>query len=271
MDSSAAPTPDALAALRAEIDRIDSGLLDLIAERARIGDELGAAKPGAKLPLRPAREVQLMRRLLAAAQGRVDPDLVVEIWRALIAANVRSQKPVDVVVGVGGGADPLRHFDLARRHFGARTRIHRVEAAREALTRSAELENVVAVVPWPNKTGAGMWWHILTESRYHRLFVIAALPMRGGGEEEPEAAVVAAGVPLEPAGDDITLGLAFDRHYKTQRALVEAGLKGAEIARADTRVLVRLDEFMAPEDPRAGLLIRAGLDQFKVVGSYARV
>jgi chorismate mutase len=271
METGAGQPTEALAALRAEIDRIDSSILDLVAERMRLAGDLTAAKTGGGLPLRPAREVQLMRRLIDLAGDRLDADLVVEIWRTLIAANIRRQGPVDVVVGAGGGTDPLRHFDLARRHFGARTRIYRVDAPREALNRAVEADNVVAVVPWPNKTGAGMWWHILTESRYHKLFVIAALPMRAGGDHEPEAAVVAANATLEAAGGDATLGLAFDRHYKTARALQEAGLKGAEIARADTRVLVRLDQFMAPEDPRTGLLIRAGLDQFKIVGSFARV
>jgi chorismate mutase len=262
---------DALASLRADIDRIDGELLKLVGERMGIAEAIAAAKTGTGMPVRPAREVQLLRRLVAQSEGKVEPELVVELWRSLISANVRRQGPVDVVVGAGGGADPLRHFDLARRHFGARTRIYRVDAPREALTRAAEMPNVVAVVPWPNKTGAGMWWHILTESRYHKLFIIAALPMLSASGAEPEAAVVAANTSLEPAGGDFTLALAFDRHYKTARALQEANLPGAEIARADTRVLVRLDEFMAPEDPRAGLLIRAGLDQFKVVGSFARV
>ncbi|MGE0828828.1 MAG: chorismate mutase [Hyphomonadaceae bacterium] len=269
MDSSQARPADALEAARAEIDRIDSALLDLVAQRMAAADAVAAAKPPGGLPFRPAREVQALRRLLAAAGDRIEPELVMELWRSLMAANARRQKIVDVVVGVGGGQDPLRYFDLARRHFGARTRIHRVDDPRAALNRATDSESIVAVLPWPNKTGAGMWWHILTESRYHRLQIIAALPMRGA--EEPEAAIVAAGAPLEPAGGDCTFAMAFDRHYKVARALAEANMQGVEIARADNKVLLRLDGFLAPEDPRGGLLIRAGLDQFRVVGSFARV
>lgn len=261
----------ALEAVRAEIDRIDDDLLRLVGERLRVADQLAQLKPSDGLPLRPAREVQLLRRLLAAAEEKIDADLVVEIWRSLIAANVRRQKPVDVVVGGATGQDPLRLFDLARRHFGARARVQRAEDIRAAINRTAAAENMVAVVPWPGKTGAGMWWHILTESRYHKLHVIAALPIRAGAEAEPEAAVVAAGAPLEAAGGDATLGIAFDRHFKAGKALAEAGIKGVEVARSDTRVLVKLDEFLAPDDPRGGLLVRAGLDQFRVVGSFARV
>ncbi|MGE0045062.1 MAG: chorismate mutase [Hyphomonadaceae bacterium] len=275
MDSQASPAPPAAAAIeaaRAEIDRIDEAMLKLIADRQRVADQLSQAKPAEGLPLRPAREVQLLRRLLAASEEKLEPEVVVEVWRALIAANIRRQKPVDVIVGAGPGQDALRLFDLARRHFGARTRVQRGEDIRAALNKATDAANVVAVVPWPGKTGAGMWWHTLTESRYHRLHVIAALPIRANAAgEEPEAAVVAQGVALEPAGGDATLGIAFDRHYKVQRAMNEAGMTGQEVARSDNKVLIKLDEFLSPDDPRGGLLVRAGLDQFRVVGSFARV
>lgn len=273
MDSASSPpsAPDPLAAKREEIDRIDLQILDLIAQRLNVGDELAKLKPPTGIPIRPAREVQMLRKLLEAAGDRVEADLVVEVWRSLIAANVRRQRPVDVAVGVGGGQDGWRYFDLARRHFGGRTRIHRSDDARAALNKATDTENCVAVVPWPNRTGSGMWWHILTESRYHKLRIIAALPMRANAAEAPEAAVVTAGAMLEETGGDCSFGLAFDRHFKVNRALNETGMKGEEVARADNKVLIRLDGFLHPDDPKCGLLIRAGLDQFRIVGSFARV
>jgi hypothetical protein len=56
-----------------------------------------------------------------------------------------------------------------------------------------------------------------------------------------------------------------------QRALNEVGFTGREIARAEPRVLVRVEGFIGLDDPRAAALARSGLDSVRVLGSYARV
>lgn len=256
-------------AIRAEIDRIDHQVLALVAERLKLADGLAAPKAaaGAALPLRPGREVKLLRRLIADAPAPVEPELVVELWRALIAANVRRQGLVDVVVG--GGNDPVRLFDIARRHFGARTRIHRAADPQTALMRAVAEPNTVAITPWPAGPGVGSWWPALSESRFNKLHLIAGVPMRGEGDE-PEAALFAA-TPHEPAGDDISLLIVFDPHHKAQRALNESGLKGREIARSEPRALLRVEGYVAPDDIRAHGMVRFGLDAVRVLGCYARV
>ncbi|MBX3511745.1 MAG: chorismate mutase, partial [Hyphomonadaceae bacterium] len=102
MDETAQPT---LESLRREIDRVDETILALVAERLRLGDATAAAKaPQPGLPIRPGREVAMLRRLIAAAPAPVDRELVVELWRLLIAANLRRQRVIDVYVG-GGRSD----------------------------------------------------------------------------------------------------------------------------------------------------------------------
>jgi cytochrome P450 len=88
--------------------------------------------------------------------------------------------------------------------------------------------------------------------------------------EEPEAAVFAA-TRHEQAGGDVSLLLAFDPHHRVQRALSEQGLVGREVARAEPRVLLRIEGFVAADDPRAAALTRSGLDSVRVLGSYARI
>jgi hypothetical protein len=56
-----------------------------------------------------------------------------------------------------------------------------------------------------------------------------------------------------------------------QRALNEQGLTGKEVARAEPRVLLRVEGFLAVDDPRAAAMARFGLDSVRVLGSYARV
>ncbi|MET0183318.1 MAG: chorismate mutase [Caulobacterales bacterium] len=257
-----------LDAVRAELDAVDDKILALLAERLKIADGLPALKSDA-VPMRPAREIQMMRRLIAAASEPVEPDLIVELWRVLIAANVRRHGPVDVVVG--GGADPVRLHDIARRHYGSRTRIHRATDPRAALSRAAETPNMVAIVPWPGPSGAGGWWPTLSESRYHKVALIAALPFRGDRAADPEAAVFCKNVPLEPAGQDITVALAFDQHHRALKVLAEAGFNAREMARSEPRVLYRIEGFVPADDVRVTSLARGGLDGFRIVGSFARV
>src|SRR5690606_3729674 len=192
-----------------------------------------------------------------------------EIWRAMIAASLRRQRIIDVVVG-GGRGDPARLFDIARRHFGARTRIKDLGEPQAALQKAAENpETVVAVTSWPAAPGVGAWWPALSVRSFQKLYIIAGLPLLGGSDE-PEAAVFA-GSKTEEAGNDVTMLIAFDPHHRLQRFLNEVAFTGREIARAEPRVLVRVEGFIGLDDPRAAALARSGLDSVRVLGSYARV
>jgi|CXWL01.1.fsa_nt_gi chorismate mutase len=262
---------DPLEAIRREIDGIDNTLLSLFAQRLQLADRVTALKmPQAGLPIRPGREVALLRRLIAAAPAPLERELVLELWRALIAATLRRQRVIDVVVG-GGRSDPTRLFDIARRHFGARTRIQHVGEPQVALLRAVENpDRCVAVTPWPAAPGVGAWWPALCESRFHNLHLIAGLPLWGVGEENPEACVFAA-TPHEQSGGDVSLLIAFDPHHRVQRALKESTLEGKEVARAEPRVLLRIEGFVAPDDPRAAALTQHGLESVRVLGAYARI
>ncbi|ANP45375.1 chorismate mutase [Candidatus Viadribacter manganicus] len=270
MNDQSPPAGSPLETIRAEIDGIDKNLLSLLAERLRAVDKMAGLKPPESgLPIRPGREVALLRRLVAEAPAPLEREFVVEVWRAMIAASLRRQRNIDVVVG-GGRGDPTRLFDIARRHFGARTRIKDLGEPQAALQKAAENpDTIVAVTSWPAAPGVGAWWPALSERRFHNLHLIAGLPLHGSAED-PEAAVFAAS-PTEEAGADITLLMAFDPHHRLQRALNEVGLNGREVARAEPRVLLRVDGFLALDDARAGALARAGLESVRVLGSYARV
>lgn len=263
-------TPDPIEAIRREIDGIDKTLLDLFAERLKLADKLtGLKAPSAGLPIRPGREIMLLRQLIATAPAPLDRELIVELWRALIAANLRRQRVIDVVVG-GGRSDPTRLFDAARRHFGARTRIQHVGEPQMALKAAAENpERFVAVTPWPAAPGVGSWWPALSESRFHKLHLIGALPVLSG-EEDPEAGLFAV-CANEAAGNDISLLMIEDPHHRSQRALAEVGLKGKEVARSEPRVLLKIEGFVALDDPRAAALSGHGLERVRVLGSYARI
>jgi chorismate mutase len=254
--------------LRAAIDALDDQILELVVKRMDVAQGMAQAK-GASTPVRPAREVAILRRLFARAPLGTDQDAIFDVWRGLIAANIRKQGSLDI--WVGGVGDTLRLFDLARRQYSAVTRIHRAEDPRAAVMRAVEADRVLAVAPFPGSSGPGAWWPILAETKLHNVSIIAALPMKKDSDDEPEAAVLTRGAVLEPAGDDATLAIGFDPHHRFERFLAEAELQGALIARVRTLVLVRFETFIPPDDTRIRALGRAGLDGARVVGSYARV
>ena len=262
---------DALEAIRREIDGLDDAMLSLAAERLKLADKLALMKTAQSgLPIRPGREIILLRRLIAAAPAPLERELVVELWRALIAAALRRQRVIDVAIG-GGRNDPARLFDIARRHFGARARIKDLGEPQAALQRVIESpDTVVAVTTWPAAPGVGAWWPALSEQRFQKLHIIAGLPVVGAASDQPEAAVFAA-AETEEAGGDVSILMAFDPHHRLQRALNDVGFAGKELARAEPRVLVRVEGFVGLNDPRAAAMTRSGLDSVRVLGSYARL
>jgi chorismate mutase len=267
MIMSSPPDNSASDAIRADIAGVDASLLALAAQRLEL-DQHGFVAPAAGPPLRPALEVKVLRDLLAQAPRQVEPELIVEIWRALMAAGARKHHAFDVAVG-GARNDPVRLYDVARRHFGARTRIAHVGDPQAALMRAVENpETCVAVTPWPSAPGVGSWWPALSESRFHKLHIIAGLPVLGAGDL-PEACVFSAGR-NEEAGKDVSLLLVEDPHHRVQRALQEAGLDGREIARSEPRALVRVEGFIGIDDPRAKLM-GATVERVRVLGGYARI
>lgn len=86
-------TTSELEHVRADIERIDRALVDLVAERVRLARRTGAAKRAAGLPiLDPAREVFIVRRAgtLARVAG-VPEEEVREIFWHLVGLSRRAQ------------------------------------------------------------------------------------------------------------------------------------------------------------------------------------
>lgn len=111
------PSPS-LSDLRAEIDRIDESMHRLLMERSEIIDRLVAVKRGASegSAFRPAREADMMRRLVERHRGLLPLDTVESIWRVIIATFTYVQSPYAVHADLSVGEPAMR--DSARFHFG---------------------------------------------------------------------------------------------------------------------------------------------------------
>ena len=197
--SDSKPHPDALEALRSEINSLDDALHDLLMRRAEVVQRLSAsqAKPAGTV-LRPGREAAILRRLLARHAGPLPRTALVRLWRELFASSVAQQGNFSVALP----ADPAL-ARLAAEHFGVATPQRQHPSLAAALAAMGGREASIAVLPWPRESDnrAEEWW---TRFDAAHLSVIARLPFVSEREPPLEAAVIGLH-PADPSGRDATL------------------------------------------------------------------
>src|SRR5438876_10032130 len=113
--------PSDLEGLRRRIDEIDDRLQDLLVERIQIVSTVAAHKRGNRgvTAHQPAREAEIVRRLIERNQGVFPPATLVRMWRELLAATVRLQGEFTVAVYAPPGAQGF--WDMGRDHYGSHT------------------------------------------------------------------------------------------------------------------------------------------------------
>lgn len=83
-----------LGALRRKIDRIDDCILSLLSRRLAAAEEIGKLKKAHRLPVAdPARERQVMKRVISRMEPGPEPETVQEIFSGIIAACRAVQEP----------------------------------------------------------------------------------------------------------------------------------------------------------------------------------
>lgn len=207
-----------LARLRAEVDRIDDAVVDLLLERIAVVRRIGAVKavaPG--IALRPAREAVIIRRLAARAAPLLPAAAVNRMWRELLAATTRLQTPFKVAVL----ADPtaLHAAELARDHFATSTPLVEVETAHQGFRLVAAGTAELLVLPAPVEDS--YWWRqVATTMVDSPLRVVSRLPfctVDGHAARPAAAALVLGALPEEPSGADLTM-LALETDLDVSRA-----------------------------------------------------
>ena len=112
------PSPPPLAELRAEIDRIDEEMHRLLMQRGEIIGRLISVKRTEESgsAFRPAREADMMRRLVERHRGILPLDTAESILRVIIATFTFVQAPFRVHADLSAGEAAMR--DTERFHFG---------------------------------------------------------------------------------------------------------------------------------------------------------
>jgi chorismate mutase len=167
------PAPS-LADLRKEIDRIDEAMHGLLMERGEIIDRLIQVKQTQESgsAFRPAREAEMMRRLVERHRGILPLDTAESIWRVIIATFTYVQAPFSVHADLSAGDAAMR--DSARFHFGFTVPFVPHIGAAGVVEAVSESKGDLGLVPAVALAGAGPWWTALEFASAPK--VIARLP-----------------------------------------------------------------------------------------------
>lgn len=198
MSEAKADQMPSLEAVRQRIDALDTELLRLVDERASLARIVAEAKraagDGDRFALRPAREAQILRRLIASERGAANSSLIVRIWRELIGDSLSVQGPFHI--SVWGGKDAGRAVEVARHRFGAAPPLRQTAKPEDALAQARTPGGVAVCTVTPDSA----WWGRLLAEPQVKVF--AALPCLAAWG--PMTALAMAAVDVEPTGDDRT-------------------------------------------------------------------
>lgn len=271
---------DSLAPLRREIDSIDENLHDLLMRRAEIVGEVGRQKASDGGPtFRPAREAQLLRRLLARHEGALPKGVLVRLWREIVASSTRLQGSFSVgYFPIEGQGDALR---LANSQFGLDANVQRFASAAQVVSAVGRGDASVGLVPLPHDSDTPEWWAEMQNAP--KVQIVARLPWFVASPDTGDATgafVVSTGTPEESGDDRSVLTFACDDDVSRARF--------AELARENKLVaenqavaagpdgsggrthLVDVAGFVTADDPRVrGLSTLLGEAEARLLGVYA--
>ena len=169
------PEAPSLADLRKEIDRIDEAMHQLLIERGTIIDRLISVKRSQDTgtsAFRPAREAEMMRRLVKRHKGMLPLDTVESIWRVIISTFTYVQAPFSVHADLSAGDALMR--DSARFHFGFTVPFVAHMGAAAVVAAVSASKGDLGLVPAFDIASAGAWWSALEFDAAPK--IIARLP-----------------------------------------------------------------------------------------------
>jgi chorismate mutase len=266
--------------LRRRLDGIDDNLQDLLIERLSVIASVTAQKQdGGVAPHVPAREAEMLRRLVLRQGDRFPAGTLVRMWRELLAATTRQQGPF--AVGAYTPPDSAGVWDLARDHYGSQTPMTAYQSSFQVIRAVAERRVSVGVLPMPQDGDPNPWWRHLLSPDADAPRVIARLPFgpRGNARSDGDALAIGYGA-QQPTGDDRTL-LATENAVEISRGRLITILTGVGLsctfqvssAHAEAaNTLIELEGHVPLSDPRLDALrdqLGGGLFRLVTVGGYA--
>lgn len=164
-----------LAELRTEIDRIDDSIHDLLMERALVVEEVRAAKGAEGIKLRPGREAEVLRRLIARHTGPFPKGALIRIWREVMSAYLKLQGHLAMAVYM---PEPGAAFwDLARDQYGSQTPMTPHASVRGVIGAVQNGDAAIGVLPVPMLSDSDPWWRHLYSQAPDTPQILSRLPV----------------------------------------------------------------------------------------------
>ena len=281
--------------LRQDINEIDDEIHSLLIRRSSIAVEVGKVKRRSKQLksfIRPAREAEVMRRLLSNHNGFYPKGLIVSIWRQIISSTLSLES--EFTISVFSGDDTrsgAAYENLARRYFGEDSPLRHTKTESGVLRAVRDGKSSVGILPIPEDERFDNsdipWWATLASSGEFRPRVIARIPWlmdKHGVSKGLEGLAIACSEP-EDSGDDMTfLVMKFKSPVsadKITKSMGIAGLSTAGVIASNSKInqgepdwkLIEVKGFISEEDSRLAKFssyIGDALEIYFVLGSYAR-
>lgn len=270
-------TPPDLKGLRRRLDEIDDKLQDLLIDRAQVVSLVAASKKDGDQPaFQPAREAEIIRRLVWRHHGALPVATLIRMWREMLAATVRLQSPFSVAVF----APPDRpgFWDLARDHYGSNTPMSGYDTVSEVIRAVTSGTGSVGVLPLPKVGDPDPWWPELPSTDNNAPRVVARLPFgaRGNARDDSDALAIGCGGQQESGLDRTLLRAEFSAAISRPlilELLATAGLVCTFVACSDRGkavYLIEVEGFVPISDTRLGAFrAELGAERLLRLGGYA--
>jgi hypothetical protein len=233
-------------------------------------------------PLRPAREAEVLRRLVRRHTGPFPKAALVRLWRELMGGFTAMQGRFSVAVLGDEGSCDLGI--LAQNHFGSAAAMTSKASARRVIDAVRTGEATVGVLPLPARSDEEPWWPHLVSTDPAAPKVAARLPFAPGidGATGIEAFAISPLVQEETGDDRCLFVVEVDEDIRLggfERALDAAGMEGLTTAVWHDEnkpeiwlYLAEIDGYISPEGAAAARLLDAiGPAAIRIVplGGYA--
>ena len=154
--------------IRNKIDSIDNKIHDLLIERAEIVEKVVEEKRKYKeanlVVYRPAREHEILVRIIQRHKGNLPEKSLINIWRNLISSYINMQ--AELKLNFSSTLDKI-----VNNHFGGDIKKEKTTTAKEALKKLNENKVNITVLPYPNTHND--WWAKFKS--YENIFVIGSI------------------------------------------------------------------------------------------------
>ena len=264
MPKSSMKADEQLDALRREIDAIDSSIHDLLMQRTDVVEKVRDLKRPYRIKIRPAREAEILYRLVSEHKGPFPKRELVRMWRELIVATLSMEGPFSVAVHMPEDGSGL--WDLARDQYGSFTPMTAHVSARRVIEAVRSQQATVGVLPLPRRDDSDPWWRHLAAEDRDAPRIIARLPFTGPGGGMGAEALAICPVAQEPTGRDCTY-VAIEAKEQIGLARLGSALEGAGLPCAYTAswhddeepgrwlYLAEVTVYLAPDDRRIKRLL----------------